>query len=119
MRFHLFLPLSIVFAALSWGAAAAPVTHGSCRASGDPRLFKDDALTMKVTAKLQFNKALMREKIDVKSNHGIITLAGHVVSRNLIAVAGRDASQVEGVVCVNNLLRVGPRDMPMLPGSSR
>lgn len=94
--------------------AAAPVTHGSCRA-GDGGLFRGEGVTIKVSTKLQFTKALMREKIAVSGKRGTVTLAGHVSSTSQIALAGRIASEVDGVTCVNNLLTVGPPEIP-LPG---
>lgn len=91
--------------------AAAPVTSGTCR-GGEARFFKDEGLALKVSTKLQFTKALMREKIDVRSNARVISLSGNVSTADLVALAGQIAAQAEGVVCVNNFLRVGPREIP-------
>mgnify|MGYP001495063274 CR=1 FL=1 len=94
--------------------AAAPVTHGTCR-SGNVGFFKDEGLAIKVSTKLQFTKALMREKIEVKSNAGVVSLSGNVSTLDHVSLAGRIASQVEGVVCVNNFLKVGPQEPPRYP----
>lgn len=94
--------------------AAAPVTHGSCR-NGDSGFFRSEGVIIKVSTKLQFTKALMREKIAVSGQRGTITLAGNVSSASQIALAGKIASAVDGVTCVNNLLQVGPPEIP-LPG---
>lgn len=96
--------------------AAAPVTHGTCR-SGDAGFFKDEALAVKVSTRLQFTKALMREKIGVKSSGRVVTLYGNVSATNLVTLAGKTAADVEGVTCVNNFLKVGPPDIP-LPGGN-
>lgn len=96
--------------------AAAPVTQGTCR-SGDTGFFKDEALAVKVSTKLQFTKALMREKIGVKSSGRVVTLYGNVSATNQVALAGKTAAEVEGVTCVNNFLKVGPPDIP-LPGGN-
>lgn len=96
--------------------AAAPVTHGTCR-SGNAGFFKDEGLAIKVSSKLQFTKALMREKIDVKSNAGVISLSGNVSTVDHISLAGRIAAETEGVVCVNNFLKVGPQEPPRYPSS--
>lgn len=76
------------------------------------QFFKDEALNLKVVAKLQFNKQLLRERIDVKTNQGVVTLSGNVSSIELISLAGRLASEVAGVVKVNNHLQVGPPPRP-------
>lgn len=100
----------------SGALAAAPVTHGSCRAT-DTGIFRGEGLVMKVSTKLQFTKALMREKIAVSGKGGVVTLSGNVSSASQVALAGKVASEVEGVACVNNLLKVGPREIP-LPGTA-
>lgn len=64
-------------------------------------------MTMKVATKLQFNKQLLREKIDVKVSGGVATLSGAVTTANVVSEAGRLAGQVEGIRCVNNELVVG------------
>lgn len=106
----------LLCAASSAALAAAPVTHGTCR-SGNVGFFKDEGLALKVSSKLQFIKALMREKIDVKSNAGVISLSGNVSTLDHVSLAGRIASEAEGVVCVNNFLKVGPQEPPRYPSA--
>ncbi|MCW7538042.1 BON domain-containing protein [Aquabacterium sp. A7-Y] len=81
--------------------------QAACR-PGEASFFRDEALTMKVTTKLQFTKALMREKIRVKVTGGVAMLSGGVSSAEQIATAVRIARQVEGVRCVDNFMKVGP-----------
>lgn len=85
-----------------------------------PSFFKDEWISNKVAAKLQFNKALLREKIDVKTTAGVVTLSGNVTAKGQIALAGKLAAQVSGVRAVNNYLQVGPplRDAFGRPGGS-
>lgn len=95
--------------ALPAGAApAAPVQSaaGQCRA-GEASFFRDEGMTIKVATRLQWNKALLREKIDVKVTGGVATLSGNVSIREHVALAGRIAAETEGVSCVNNMLTVG------------
>jgi hypothetical protein len=87
--------------------AENPTKPGECR-GGDASFFRDEGLTLKVASKLQFNKTLLREKIQVKAVGGIVTLSGNVSSKDHIALAGKLAAGVEGVRCVNNFLKVGP-----------
>jgi hypothetical protein len=75
--------------------------------AGAQGFFKDEMLNLKVVTKLQFNKALLREKIDVKTANGIVTLSGNVSSEDAIRLAGKLAADTEGVVKVNNFLKVG------------
>ena len=110
----IFLALAILS---GQAVAAAPVTHGTCR-SGETGLFRGEGLIVKVSTKLQFTKALMREKIAVSGKRGTVTLSGNVSSASHVALAGRIASEVEGVTCVNNLLKVGPQDIPLPGGGS-
>jgi hypothetical protein len=88
-------------------ARPAPVnTDGSCRA-GDASFFRDQGLTMKLTTRLQFNKTLLRERIDATVSGGVATLSGGMPTQALIAAAVDIARQTEGIQCVNNMLRVG------------
>jgi len=62
---------------------------------------------VKVATKLQFNRALLREQIEVRTVGGVVTLSGTVSSHEHRALAERIASEVSGVVRVNNSLKVG------------
>lgn len=95
---------------LAGGAClAGGPAQAACRA-GEPSFFRDEGLTMKVTTKLQFTKALMREKIHVKVTGGVATLSGGISSAEQIETAVRVARQVEGIHCVNNFMKVGPSE---------
>ncbi|MES2356111.1 MAG: BON domain-containing protein [Pseudomonadota bacterium] len=102
--------LLLIHAALTLAAKppAASSQAGGCHGLGDGSLFKDEATAFKITSKLQFNKALMREKIDVKSSGGIITLSGNVSTPEQIKLAEKITREVKDVHCVNNFLKVGP-----------
>jgi hyperosmotically inducible protein len=71
--------------------------------------FRDQAITMKVATKLQFNKQLWRTGIQVETKDGVVTLSGNVESKELIAEAARLTAAVDGVKSVRNQLRVGPQ----------
>jgi len=88
--------------------AAQKVATG-CRA-GEASFFRDEGLSVKVATKLKFAKPLMRERINAKVSGGVATLTGGVTTQEQIALAGSLASQVEGITCVNNLLKLGPVD---------
>jgi hyperosmotically inducible protein len=84
---------------------SAPVQ--ACR-PGEPSFFRDEGLSIKVATKLQFSKALLREKVDVKVTGGVAMLSGGMSSAAAIAAAVQLASQVQGITCVDNRLKVGP-----------
>lgn len=96
--------------------AQKPAKSGDCRPA-ESNFFKDEALAMKLSTKLQFNKALLREKIEVKVSGGIATLSGNVSSPEHIALAAKLAAETDGIHCVNNFLKVGPPEpSPALGG---
>ena len=107
---QLLLSLALLIGTLPVAAEQrkSPPQHQGCKGLGEPSFFKDEAVAFKVNSKFQFNKTLMREKIDVKNNGGIVTLSGNVSTPEQIALAGKLASEVNGVQCVNNFLNVGP-----------
>jgi serine/threonine protein kinase len=71
--------------------------------------WRDQVLTTKVQAKLQFNRRLWDASggIQVAARSGVVTLTGIVPSREDIAEAERIAAAVDGVVSVRNELKVG------------
>jgi serine/threonine protein kinase/osmotically-inducible protein OsmY len=73
----------------------------------EPSFFRDEATTMKVSTKLQFNRALLREQIEVRTVGGVVTLSGTVSSETKRELAAKVASEVSGVIRVNNTLKVG------------
>lgn len=93
-------------------AAQAPPAPPSEGGSGMGQYFKDEGVTLRVVAKLQFNKQLLREKIDVKTNQGIVTLSGYVSSPDLARLAAQLAGEVSGVTRVVNALQVGAAPPP-------
>jgi hypothetical protein len=74
----------------------------------EPSFWKDQGLTAKVAAKLQFHKPLFREKAEVKVSGSAVMLYGNMSSPALIAEAVKTAAAVDGVKCVQNFLKVGP-----------
>jgi hypothetical protein len=105
---------AIVFLALAGVAVAAPPKpaakpHAARPCVPDePSFWKDQGLTSKVAAKLQFHKPLFREKVEVKVTGGAVMLSGNVSSPSLVAEAVKTAAAVGGVKCVQNFLQVGP-----------
>lgn len=101
----------LVFAArllpLAAATALAGAAHAACK-PGEPSFWRDEGMSIKVSTKLQFNKALIREKINVKVTGGVAMLWGGMSSEQAIATAVSIASQVEGIRCVDNRLQVGP-----------
>jgi serine/threonine-protein kinase len=71
--------------------------------------WRDQVLTAKVQAKLQFNRRLWDTSggVQAAARSGVVTLTGVVPSREDIAEAERIAAAVEGVTGVRNELRVG------------
>ena len=95
------------------GEAAQPARQ--CDGPGDPSFFRDEGINIKVSTKLKFSKALMRENIQTKSNGGIVSLYGNVSTPEHAKLAAKLASEVGGVRCVNNYLVVGPPLPPTSP----
>lgn len=91
--------------------AAAPPAPVECQ-STEAGFFRDEGLRMKVFAKLQLNKQLLRETIDVHVNGGVATLSGGVSTEQNVSLAGKLAGEVSGISCVNNFLHVGPPTPP-------
>jgi hypothetical protein len=101
----------VVVAAVMPVSAAAPGqghAHHDCSGLGDPSFFRDEGMNFKVSTKLKWNKALMRENIQTKANGGIVTLSGKVSTVEHSRLAAKLAAEVNGVRCVSNQLVVGP-----------
>jgi hypothetical protein len=92
-------------------AAAAPPPKPQPPPQQEARggFWRDQVLTTKVQAKLQFNRRLWDASggIQVSVRSGVATLTGVVPSREDIAEAERIAAAVDGVVSVRNELKVG------------
>jgi serine/threonine protein kinase len=98
--------------------AVAPVERKEVAAAPPPKpqpeparggFWRDQVLTTKVQAKLQFNRRLWDASggIQAAARSGVVTLTGVVPSREDIAEAERIAAAVDGVTSVRNELRVG------------
>lgn len=90
-----------------------PASRRTRRAEGvrrhwRPVLFRDEGINIKVSTRLRFNKALMRENIQTKTNGGIVTLHGYVSTAEHSRLAAKRAAEVGGVRCVSNFIVVGP-----------
>ncbi len=72
----------------------------------EPNFFRDEALNFKVSGKLKFTRQLMQEQIVTKMSGGVVTLSGTVSTPANRDLAVNVASEVSGVVSVNNDLRV-------------
>jgi len=70
--------------------------------------FQDNALAVKVSSKLQFNKKLWQIPIQVDVHEGVVMLSGNVPSQAIINEALKTVRGVEGVKGVQNFLKVGP-----------
>ena len=79
--------------------------------------WRDQVLTAKVQAKLQFNRRLWDASggIQVAVRSGVATLTGVVPSREDIAEAEKIAAAVDGVTSVRNELRVGAPGLQPVP----
>lgn len=100
------LRLALGLAAL----VALALIAGACSSgsrSGD-RL-RDASITEVVEARLARVPELATARIDVATYDGVVTLTGWVEDRDASARAERLAGEVEGVVAVRNLIRVGSR----------
>ncbi len=86
-------------------AAAPPPAKPEARGG----FWRDQLLTTKVQAKLQFNRRLWDASggIQVAVRSGVATLTGVVPSREDIAEAEKIAAAVDGITSVRNELRVG------------
>ncbi len=108
-----YLSIALLAGACPTAFAAAPAatkpaaTTANC-VPGEQNFWRDQGLTVKVSTKLQFHKPLQREKIEARVMGGVAQLSGNVSSAPQMAAAVRLVSQVEGVRCVMNNLRVGP-----------
>jgi hypothetical protein len=103
----------LVFAVLAASAQASPpkgkaAPRPAACVPDEPAFWKDQALTTKVSAKLQFNTTLMGERIQVKVSGNAAILSGNVSSQKLIDQAVRLAAEVGGIKCVQSYLQVGP-----------
>jgi hypothetical protein len=98
-------------------AAAAPGPQAAATradASAPPEaptgFWRDQAISFQVATRLSFNRNLYRSRIQAESAGGVVTLRGHVPSREDVAHAIAVARGVYGVREVRSELRVGAPD---------
>ena len=91
-------------------ASPAPPRPAPAPPGPAPGFWDDQAIAFKVATGLSFDRMLYRSGIQVQSASGIVTLRGHVPSREHVAHAIALARAVEGVRDVRSELRVGARE---------
>ncbi|HSD42810.1 MAG TPA: BON domain-containing protein [Burkholderiales bacterium] len=69
--------------------------------------WRDQAIAFQVATRMGFNRDLYRSRIQVESAGGVVTLRGHVPSREHAAQAIAVAREINGVREVRSELRVG------------
>jgi len=81
---------------------------GSSTARGESagQYIDDAALTAKVKAAMLADKSVKSTEISVETNRGIVKLSGAVDSRDQELLAVRDATQIKGVLSVNDMMDV-------------
>lgn len=90
-------------AAVAPRSAAAPPATEQAPAPG---FFRNEAISLKVASKLQFNRELFKEEITAQVSGGVVTLTGTVSTQAKRELAGRVVREVAGVLGVNNNLKV-------------
>ncbi len=98
-------------------AAAVPGPQASATPAAEPvppeaptGFWRDQAISFQVATRLGFNRNLYRSQIQVESVGGVVTLRGHVPSREQVAQAIAVARDVYGVREVRSELRLGAPD---------
>ncbi len=86
---------------------APPKPAGECLVrDADISFFADQGLTMKVVSRLQFNRELLTEKIDVRVVGTVAILEGRLPTTKLVETAVRIARETGGIRCVINEISV-------------
>ena len=84
-----------------------PKPAGECVVhDADISFFTDQGLTMKVASRLQFNRELLTEKIDVRVVGAVAILEGRLPTVKLVDTAVRIARETGGIRCVINEISV-------------
>lgn len=92
---------------------APPKPAGECLVrDADISFFSDQGLTMKVTSRLQFNRELLTEKIDVRVVGAVAILDGRLPTSKLAETAVRIARETGGIRCVINEISVAGKSPP-------
>lgn len=103
---HRFAAYTLLIGALALPLASYSADSDSDR--GSPKAFvKDSAITAKIKAELAANKlaSVMHIRVDTDQN-GVVTLTGTAKTREQADQAVSIASKVDGVVRVENRIRV-------------
>ncbi len=104
--------LIVMVMVLAGCATAVGSGYGQGGLNSDGRSYSearaDNAVTAGVITRLVEDPVIPAMNIEVSTRHGVVTLHGTVPSRVLSRRAARLASEVEGVVKVNNELRLAP-----------
>jgi osmotically-inducible protein OsmY len=87
-------------------ASALVMTTGSLVHAQDVEKPVDAAITARVKDRLATKDPIIAARIDVSTQNGVVTLKGIALTQQYILNALHDASAVEGVVKVENRLRL-------------
>ncbi|MCD5992188.1 BON domain-containing protein [Pseudomonas sp. CDFA 602] len=88
----------------------ASVASDPATKTGMAQRFEDATLVATVKSKLLWSSVTEGLTIDVSSNEGVVTLKGRAQSPEAKELAGRLATNTDGVVSVNNLLSLSAAD---------
>ena len=119
----LLLASSLALSALAMAARAQPPSSldlqappkpaGQCLVNdADISFLSDQGLTMKVASRLQFNRELLTEKIDVRVVGAVAILEGRLPTSKLVDTAVRIARETGGIRCVINDISVPGKPKP-------
>ncbi|MGA7965576.1 MAG: BON domain-containing protein [Gammaproteobacteria bacterium] len=87
---------------------AQQIGQGMKQAGSDAaQVASDSVITTKIKSKLAANQGLTTFQIHVKTEKGVVTLSGTVDSAEKKTIAGKIASDTDGVKAVNNDIDVG------------
>lgn len=103
------LAMAMPPAAFAQTAAAAPVS-GMKDSGARPGQPSDSSLTQKVKRKLESNPTTQHANIQVHTQDRMVTLRGHVPSREVAQKAQQLASRVNGVRGIENYMRYPKHD---------
>ena len=86
--------------------ASAIALGGAAQAETTGQYIDDTAVTTKVKANLVADSSLHAADVTVNTNHGVVSLTGTVDTPKQYVMAAQDASTVDGVKTVSNMLQV-------------
>lgn len=102
--------MRILMIGIAFGLAGIAQAQGIGQTIRDS--FKDSTLAAAVGVRIQYNKALLMERIDIDAKDGVVTLSGNMSSEEKIRTAVDIARMTQGVRLVINELQVGPIQAP-------